>query len=96
MRTEYCGKVRTHGAHNWAPVRRRWRIAGFTVEVVGRSRWCEGALVGMCGDQGRITGPHWHGELRDELCPGHGLAAVCPHGVQALNECTDCTPSLAG
>lgn len=76
-RTQPCGSARTHSAHDWRPG--RWR----------RTRRCLGLVTTPCGRE-YTHGPHWVGELRDELCRGVGLAGICEHGVQMLNECDEC------
>ena len=92
LKHQFCGHVATHQPHPWRPVWRRWTISTVLIEVGGRGRWCEGGTISRCGRD--ITHPvHWHGELRDELCPGGGLAGVCKHGVQMLNDCPRCTAS---
>lgn len=83
MRREPCTKAEPHGPHEWY-----WR------SILRRE--CPGVVGVMqsCGLE-RWHGPHWHGEYGDELCPGLGLAAICEHGEQMLNQCDKCTEGAA-
>jgi hypothetical protein len=72
----------THGAHEWY-----WR------NILRRE--CVGLTVAHCGHTGTHV-PHWHGEYRDEWCLGSGLAGMCEHGVQMLDECRQCENWLPG
>lgn len=89
MRSEFCGRAVTHDGHAHRTVWWRKRIQRYQITVHSPKRWCGGALTNPCGSR-REHGPHWYGEFGDELCRGFGLGAVCPHGVQMLNECADC------
>lgn len=77
MRYRPCTVGTAHGPHEWY-----WR------NIFRRD--CPGLVVAPCGHP-HDHGPHWHGEHHDELCHGVGLAAICEHNVQMLNQCDDCT-----
>lgn len=78
MKAERCGDTNAHGQHEWY-----WK------NILRRE--CPGwnPSVAFCNNN-ETHAPHWHGEHRDEWCRGSGLAGVCEHGEQALNECDDC------
>lgn len=77
MPKSLCTDRTTHGPHEW---RMGWGLL---------RRNCPGLIVDLCG-RSETHVQHWHGEYRDEWCPGAGLAGRCAHGVQMLNHCDDC------
>lgn len=83
MPASLCADRTAHGPHEWYE---KWILR----------RECPGIVVDLCGQPGTHIN-HWHGEYRDEWCPGTGLAGRCVHGVQMLDHCDDCadTPDLA-
>lgn len=89
MRSEFCGRYATHDGHRHHRVRWHRRTDRYEITIWTPRRWCSGALTNPCG-LGHEHGPHWGGELDDELCRGVGLSAVCPHGEQMLNACDEC------
>jgi hypothetical protein len=76
MLTKPCASGLAHGPHEWY-----WK------SILRRD--CPGLVVSPCGRDVTHV-PHWHGEHRDELCYGSGLAGRCRHGVQMLDACDDC------
>jgi hypothetical protein len=83
VKQQACDRETPHGPHEWY-----WR------SILRRE--CPG-VVGVMEPCGRKLwhGPHWYGEHRDELCPGLGLAGICAHGVQMLNQCDECEKGAA-
>ena len=79
--TKRCNDITAHGPHEWS-----WK------RILRRE--CPGLVVAFCG-RDETHGPHWHGEYRDELCHGCGLAGLCKHGVGMLDECPRCEDEAA-
>lgn len=80
---DFCGHLALHEHHPW---RRRYT----RLLIPGRRRMCPGIYgIGHCVKD-ETHGPHWYGEMCDELCLGLGLAGICKHGVQMLNDCVAC------
>lgn len=80
MKTDPCPATVAHSPHEWY-----WR------HILRRR--CPGLVVEFCGRDDTHS-PHRHGEYRDEFCRGLGLAGVCEHGEQMLNECKECDLQL--
>lgn len=90
MRDKPCNRYAAHPPHSWRAVLWSLPLRGGRRFTARRVVWCEGILiVAPCG-KSETHPPHRHGEFLDKLCRGAGLAAVCPHGVQMLNECDSC------
>jgi hypothetical protein len=83
VKTTHCPSPTAHGRHEWDSTRSLWRWKH------ALRRDCHGHTFVEC-DSELWHGPHWTNERRDELCRGLGLAGICQHGEQMLNECGDC------
>jgi len=81
MHSQPCTSGLAHDPHEWY-----WK------NILRRN--CPGLVVAFCGrDETHV--PHFHGEYRDELCYGLGLAGLCKHGEQMLNDCELCAAEVA-